>query len=128
MNRKSKGINAERDLIHMFWNSGWAAVRTPASGSMRAPSPDVIAGNRIRVLAIECKTSKDKCKYFSPEDLQDLKDFSAIFGAEPWVGLRFNNEKWYFISPEDLNKTNTGFSVSVEFAKNRGLLFEELLQ
>jgi holliday junction resolvase Hjr len=128
MNRKSKGINAERDLLHMFWAKGWAALRAPASGSMRFPSPDLIAGNKIRVLAVECKTSKAKTKYFQPEDLDDLKEFSAIFGAEPWVAVKFNNEKWFFINPEDLSKTGSGFCISLEFAKNRGLLFEELLQ
>lgn len=128
MNRKSKGINAERDLVHMFWEKGWAALRTPASGSMRLPSPDLIASNKVRVIAIESKTSKVKSKYFQPDDLKDLKVFSSIFGAEPWVAVKFNNEKWFFISPEDLKKTEKGFSINLEFAKNRGLLFEELLQ
>jgi holliday junction resolvase Hjr len=128
MNRKSKGINAERDLLHMFWEKGWAALRAPASGSMRLPSPDLIASNKVRVVAIECKTSKAKSKYFQPEDLDDLKAFSSVFGAEPWVAVKFNNEKWYFINPEDLNKTEKGFSINLEFAKNRGLLFEEFLQ
>ena len=59
MSRKSKGINAERDLIHKFWNvEGWSAVRVAGSGSMKYPSADVLATNKLRRLAIECKTSK----------------------------------------------------------------------
>ncbi|MBN2454729.1 Holliday junction resolvase [Candidatus Woesearchaeota archaeon] len=128
MNRKSKGINAERDLVHMFWDSGWAAVRTPASGAARFPCPDVIASNRVRKLAIECKTSRDKAKYFQEGDLDGLKGFATAFGAEPWVGVKFNNQKWFFVAPEDLQKTQKGFCITLNSAKVKGVLFEELLQ
>lgn len=46
MSHKSKGINAEREIIHLFWSMpGWTACRVAGSGSMKYPSPDVIAGN-----------------------------------------------------------------------------------
>ena len=53
MSRKSKGINAERSLIHKFWAHNWAAIRVAGSGSSKYPSPDVLAGNNLRKLAIE---------------------------------------------------------------------------
>ena len=46
MSLKSKGINAERELIHKFWGVGWGAVRVAGSGSMRYPSSDILAANR----------------------------------------------------------------------------------
>ena len=52
---KKKGINAERELIHMFWAEKWAAIRVAGSGSSKYPSPDILAGNNLRKLAIECK-------------------------------------------------------------------------
>jgi len=58
MSQKSKGMNAERELIHLFWKSGWAPLRVAGSGVARTPCPDVIAGNGIRRLAIEAKSSK----------------------------------------------------------------------
>jgi Holliday junction resolvase len=126
MSRKSKGINAERELIHLFWKNGWAAIRIAGSGSMRYPSPDIIASNKRRRLAIECKATKSKYQYLSEEDVQQIKDFSAIFGAEPWFGVRFNNENWMFLPTENLNKTGKNYVISCEDAKIKGVSFEEL--
>jgi Holliday junction resolvase len=127
MRRKLKGINAERALVKMFWEKGWAAVRTPASGAARFPCPDVIASNKVRMLAIECKTSRKSSKYLQNSDLDSLRGFSSVFGAEPWIGVRFNNQDWFFINLEDLRKTNKGFSITLDSARKTGVLFEELL-
>ena len=65
MSLKSKGINGERELIHKFWNTNsWAAVRVAGSGSMKYPSADILASNKLRKLAIECKVIKEHKKYF----------------------------------------------------------------
>ncbi len=127
MSRKSKGINAERELIHAFWKVGWAAIRVAGSGSSHYPSPDVLAGNSVRRVAIECKSSSATSKYLTSKEIRELEQFSRIFGAEPWVGMRFNDMKWYFLSLEDLRQSGSSFSVSIQLAKQKGLLFEELL-
>jgi Holliday junction resolvase len=128
MSRKSKGINAERDLIHRFWAVNWAAIRVAGSGSMAYPSPDILAGNNIRKLAIECKTSKEKTKYLEKEEIADLKKFASIFGAEPWIAVRFDREEWYFLALDDIKETESNYAISLENAKSRGLLFEELIK
>ena len=46
MSTKSKGTNAERELIHAFWGKGYAAIRSAGSGSMKYPSPDIIAAKK----------------------------------------------------------------------------------
>ncbi len=128
MSRKSKGINAERELVHMFWNTNeWSAVRVAGSGSSSFPCPDVLAGNRIRKLAIECKTVNAKSKYLTDEDINQLNDFSAVFGAEPWIGVKFKSD-WFFLSIDDLKKTEKGYAVSKELAKNKGMIFNELVE
>ncbi|MBI2128685.1 Holliday junction resolvase [Candidatus Woesearchaeota archaeon] len=129
MSRKSKGINAERELIHKFWAvNGWAAVRVAGSGSMKYPSADILAGNSIRKLAIESKVINDTKKYFTEEEIKDLKDFSTLFGAEPWLAIKFKKEQWFFIPADDVEKTETNLVVSLEMTKRKGLLFEELLR
>jgi Holliday junction resolvase len=125
-NRKSKGTKAERDLIHMFWDAGWAAFRAAGSGSMPVPCPDVIAGNIVRKLAIEVKVTADTTKYFTAEEINDLIKFSQTFGAEPWLGIKFDREGWHFVNPEDLKKTEKNYSVKLEVAKDKGLSFEQL--
>jgi len=127
MGLKSKGINAERELIHRFWNTeSWAAIRVAGSGSMKYPSADVLASNKLRRLAIECKVTKEGKKYFKKKEIVDLKKFAYIFGAEPWVAIKFKGHDWNFISLDDLIETNKGFIVDVEKIKSKGLLFEEI--
>jgi len=128
MSSKSKGMNAERDLIHMFWNSeSWSAVRIAGSGSMKYPSADILATNKLRKLAIECKTSINKSKYLSKDEVGQLKIFSEMFGAEPWIAVKFKGYDWYFLSLEDMVETSKNYSINVDIARNRGLLFEEMI-
>ena len=98
MSRKSVGINAERELIHLFWSSGWSAVRVAGSGSSHYPSPDILASNISRKIAVEAKVTKDKSKYFSKEEIEQLRLFSEKFGAEPWIGVKFKNINLFFVS------------------------------
>ena len=128
MSRKSKGINAERDLIHKFWSRSWAAARIAGSGSMKYPSADVLATNKIRKLAIECKTSGDKNRYLTKQEVKQLKEFSKLFNAEPWIAVKFDRHDWLFLSLDDLKKTGNNFLVSLDIAEKKGLLFEELIK
>jgi Holliday junction resolvase len=122
---KIKGSRVERELINMLWAAGWAAIRSAGSGSMHFPSPDILAGNKIRRLAIEVKSIKDDKKYFSEDDVKQLMNFSGYFGAEPWLAIRFDGAPWAFVNPEDLEKTKTGFAFSK--GNSRALSFEEVL-
>jgi len=74
MSKKSKGIGAERELIHSFWATNeWVAHRIAGSGSSKYPSPDIIASNNIRKLAIECKTCSEKTVYIKKKEIEELK-------------------------------------------------------
>ncbi|MBS1267089.1 MAG: Holliday junction resolvase Hjc [Candidatus Woesearchaeota archaeon] len=128
MGIKAKGTNAERELIHMFWNNNWAAIRVAGSGSSRYPCPDVLAGDGIRTLAIECKSIKGSRKYIPLDEINNLMEFAKKFGAEPWIGVRFDNVDWFFLSKEDMIKTEKSLKFSLKNAKRLGLLFEELIQ
>lgn len=128
MSTKSKGIDAERDIIHMFWGKSWSAVRVAGSGASKYPSPDIIAGDRIRKLAIECKVTKDKKKYLDKYDIEQLKEFCDIFGAEPWFAIKFARMNWLFLSLEDIEKTEKGYVIDSKVAERRGLLIDELIK
>lgn len=128
MNTKGKGTNAERELIHKFWQNGWAAIRAAGSGSQKYPSPDILAGNNLRNLAIECKSIAASSHYFPKEEIGALKQFASIFNAEPWVALRFKREGWFFISLDDLKETNKAHSITLKTAKIKGFSFSELIR
>jgi holliday junction resolvase Hjr len=127
MKGKIKGSNAERELIHLFWKHGWSAVRVAGSGSSKYPSPDILAGNALRRLAIECKASGEGRKYLTQKEVAELRQFATLFGAEPWIGMRFNDMKWLFLALDDLQISKGSFSVSIELAKKKGLSMDELL-
>ena len=127
-NRKAKGTKGERELVKLFNLSGWSALRSAGSGSSRYPSPDILAGNAMRRVAIECKVTKDNRKYFQNAEIEQLQTFSKQFGAESWVGVKFPSQPWYFITLEDLEDTGKGWAISLQLAKRRGLLIEELME
>ena len=128
LNRKNKGSVAERELIKMFWETdSWAALRVAGSGSAQHPSPDVIVGNGIRRLAIECKSIGDTKRYIDKGEMEQLLVFSRTFGAEAWFGIRFSGKKWFFLNPEDMGETEKNHLVSQEIAERKGLSFDELI-
>ncbi len=129
MSKKSKGIRAERELVHLFWSAGFVALRAPASGAIRYPCPDILAGSLSRKLAIECKAARVQRIYIAAEQVENLQRFGAIFGAECWIGVRFDKLDWHFITLDDLTTTGGGnYLISKEHAKTRGMLFEELIE
>ena len=129
MTSKAKGSRAERELLTMFWKNNFAGYRAAGSGSTPLPSPDLLVGNGKRYLAIECKSLKTNAKYLEEAQINDLLKFSKIFGAEPWIGLRFNNIGWYFIQPDRLKKTKNGTLIaSLDVVKEKGLIFNDLIK
>lgn len=125
---KRKGNKTERELIHMLHDAEWGIIRSAGSGSTPLPSTDVVAGDGSRVLAIECKALKYTTKYFYPDEIEQLEVFSRRFGAEPWIGLRFDREEWYFVQPKDLKSTKNGnFNMSLAQARIVGRTFSQLI-
>src|SRR3989338_11150366 len=119
--RKSKGSNSERDLVHKFNAKGWSAIRSAGSGSMKYASPDVLAGNNLRRLAIECKTTVGIGKYLTKKEVDELVLFANNFGAEAWIAIRFDRMEWHFLNIEDLVKTEKSYFVDIKIAKDKGL-------
>ncbi len=125
---KNKGSTAERELLHKFHGVGWGVMRAAGSGSTSVPCVDLLTSNSKRTLAIECKSSSFEKFYIDLEDIEQLREFSQKFGAEPVLGVRFNRSEWFFFSPEILTKTRTKIMMSLDFAKENGKLFDDLIK
>jgi Holliday junction resolvase len=123
------GSREERELVRMLWDADCAAMRAPASGgATKKPLPDVIAGNGSIYLAIEVKSSSLERIYIDSEKIDGLKEFSQIFGAQPYIGVKFLRKKWRFICLEDLHITkNNNYRVNIDLAFDKGLDFDEIL-
>ncbi len=127
MNTKAKGTRGERELVKVFNENNWVCIRAAGSGSSRYPSPDILAGNAIRRVAVECKVTADSKKYLLNKEIEQLQIFANKFGAEGWIGVKFPSEPWYFLMLEDIENTGKCWLVSLELAKRKGLTVEELL-
>ena len=128
MSHKSKGCNAERELIHLFWATGkWGACRVAGSGSMQYPAPDIIAASKSRRLVLECKACRGDYQYLTKEEVNELKQFADLTSADPVIAVRFNNEEWHFFHPCVLKETEKNFVVTRDFANKIGKVFKELI-
>ncbi len=125
--RKAKGSKAERELIHMLYEKGFASVRAAGSGSTGLPSPDIITSNGKIILALECKASHDKTKYFDKDEISQLDLFANMFGARSYIAIRFDNDDWYFLKLTDLKSTPRGFAVNYDLAKKKAYSFLEII-
>ena len=103
-------------------------MRAPASGgATKRPLPDVLAGNGKIYLAVEVKTTtKDKI-YIEAAQIDDLCNFSEIFGAKPYIGVRFKYTKWLFLEPDKTPRTRNGnYKVEKDYALEKGLEIDEI--
>ena len=113
----------------MFFDTGnHIALRAAGSGSTPLPCPDLIVGCGGRVLAIECKGGK-KARYIKRKQIEELVEFSEKFGAEAWLGARFDNTEWLFLEIKNLKESKSGnnFVVDLKLAREKGIKFEELI-
>ena len=125
MNKK-KGIAAERELLHLLWQRGFACCRIAGSGSIPEPSCDLLAGTRKEKYAIEVKTARKNKKYIAKEQLSSFLNFAQKFGLKPLVAIKFSRKGWFFIQPKHLEKTKKGFVISFEQALKKGFTLKNL--
>jgi len=123
---KTKGANAERELLHMLSDAGFAVVRVAGSGTMAETSADLIAGNISKKFVIECKTCKKNKRYLEKQQINDLKKFAKKFGFPPLIAVKFSRKGWWFIEPEKLDDVGKGLAISLEDIQKRGLNFEQI--
>ena len=121
MINKKKGIAAERELLHLLWDKGFACCRVAGSGSIPEPSCDLLAGNQKKGYAIEVKTSRKKKKYLDKEQVKSFLEFSEKFGLTPLFAVKFLRNGWFFVKPEHLEKTEKGHAISLEKARLKNI-------
>ena len=112
----------------MFFDTGkFAPLRVAGSGSTPLPAPDLLVGGNGRVMAIECKAGKGR-RYIKNDQVKELLEFSSKFGAEPWIGVRFDGKEWLFLNINDLHLSKGGnYAVDFEIAREKGISFKELI-
>ncbi|MEA2071030.1 MAG: Holliday junction resolvase Hjc [Asgard group archaeon] len=130
-----KGIRAERDLVHQFWEAGFAVLRSPASGGgTTLPRPDLIVGSkkRNRYFVIEIKTIRRETLYINFEQIDGLIEFANRIGFQPLLGIKFKYQRKGFLFlkvPEQLQdvRNSKNYRVTYAHACTVGKSFGEII-
>lgn len=117
----NKGATAERKLVNLLTDEGFAVMRAPASGGATSRAlPDVLAGDGTSLYAIEAKRFTTKQTYVTADEIAALRSFAGNMGALPLVGGRPNIAPgdaaygddslsgWFFMHPDELRETDGG--------------------
>ncbi len=123
----SKGANAERELMHLFFQAGFSVVRIAGSGTSPLPAPDVIALKAGRIIAVECKARKAKNLAIALVQIGELLDWAKKAGSEAWVGWKIPRKGWLFFKPAQMNKTGKFFTLSLKQAQAVGKGLDEVI-
>ena len=111
-----KGANAERELIKILWNNGFATLRAAGSGVTPLPSPDLVALSSKKKLGFECKAWNSSYLNLSIEQFLTTKQWCNIAGADFFVAWKIPNKGWLFIKPENFSRRDKNFTISLKKA------------
>lgn len=130
MSNKAKGSRVERELIQLFTENSWRAVRVAGSGVGEDSPCDLLAGKLgNKAYTIEVKSSKKTSIYITKQQIEDFILFSSVIGLTPVIALRFNREGWYFIDPKKhLKDTGKYWVASLQTAKEKGKRFSQFFE
>ncbi len=123
----SKGANAERELMHLFFKEGFSVVRIAGSGTSPLPAPDIIAIKKGRIIAVECKARKSSHLAITIEQIGELTQWVAIAGGEALVGWKIPRKGWFFLIPSQFNKTAKFFIISQKNAMKEGKSLRDVI-
>ncbi|MCW4050169.1 MAG: Holliday junction resolvase Hjc [Candidatus Bathyarchaeota archaeon] len=119
---KKRGYDAEREVVHMFRDEGYYAIRIPVSAPSREPLPDVFAIKGKTLLAIEVK-SQVRYAYYKRDQVSKLHEFLQMFSLYPRpyavLAAKFKYKGWWFGLAEKLDD----YTLKI----NDGLRWKELL-
>ena len=125
-----RGIREERELVKLLDRLGFAVVRAPASGSRtKLDRPDILAGRRGFIIALEVKTSSRETLYLRRESVEQLVRFSEKFGAKPFMAVKFKGRRkgWMLVEVEKLKETGKGFKLTFTDVLRFGETLETLV-
>ena len=126
----TRGVREERELVRLLDRLGFAVVRAPASGSRtRMDRPDVLAGRRGLILALEVKTTSQPLLYLKRKSVEQLVRFSERFGAKPLIAVKFKGKRrgWLLLEVGQLEPAGGNFKLSLRKALRVGLTPEALV-
>lgn len=122
----NKGANAERELIKILFDKGFAVLRVAGSGVSPLPSPDVVALKNGRIIAIECKAWKGAHLAIPIQTFNDEVNWAKVAGAEFFIGWKVPRNGWFFAQAQEFHAAGKNYLISLEEMKKIGRSLEVL--
>ena len=96
---KKRGYDAERELVKMFRDAGFEALRVPVSAPSNEPLPDIFAIRGDTIIACEVK-SQERYVYYKRKQVKKLHEFLDIHKIYPVklavLAAKFKYKGWAF--------------------------------
>ena len=128
-NNKAKGSRVERELLELFTQNSWRAVRVAGSGLADDSPCDLIAAKLGKKgFAVEVKSTKKSIIYITKQQIEDFIIFSNIIGLKPIIAARFNYKGWLFVNPKELQDTGKYYALSLKIAEEKGERFSQFFE
>ncbi len=124
---KAKGSNAERELLFLLFDKGFAVSRVAGSGSSTLPTPDIIATKNRITVAIECKTKSGDYLNIKESQIQELQIWEKLSGFKSFIAWRLGKDAWYFLEIKDLKKTIKAYSIKKDEMINNGKTLDQFV-
>jgi len=124
---KAKGSNAERELLFMLFEEGFAVSRVAGSGCSTLPTPDIIAVKNKISVAIECKTKIGDYLNIKESQIEELKTWEKLSNCKSYIAWRLGKDSWYFLELKDLKKTKKAYSIKKEDIINKGMRLKDFV-
>ncbi|MBI2598206.1 MAG: Holliday junction resolvase [Candidatus Diapherotrites archaeon] len=118
MTKYEKGANAERELLKTLWALGFSVVRTAGSGKTSLPSPDIVALNRSKKLAFECKAWNANYLNIPVGQMEEQLEWCERAGAEMIVAWKVLRQGFLFLRPADFVKTGKSYAITLKKARS----------
>jgi len=101
----NKGANAERELMHLLHDNGFAVVRAAGSGKNQLECPDVIALKANKIFIFECKAVNAEYLYIEKEKIAELEEFVRRAGSQLIIAWKIPHGGWLYFGVDKMKKT-----------------------
>lgn len=127
MTHYNKGSAAERELIELFFNHGFAVIRAAGSGTNVFSAPDLVALRSDLRFGIESKAWGSNNLSIPVVQFEDLVNWCKKGGCQALFAWKYPREGWFFLFPEAFHKTPKFYAVSKHQALQKKIDFGVLI-
>ncbi len=115
MSSYKKGYKFEREVVEFLKAKGFYVIRSAGS-----KKPDIIAGNKNKIIVAECKYTSKTSIYIKEEEVKNLKNVAECFNATPVFLIKKKRSGIFIVDLKKLRKVGKCYCYEVENNGKKG--------